>query len=463
MNDSTTTTSAQILLIEGDRSETGSLSVVLDRGAYNIVRPESLEYAMAILESSEVHVVVLTLEESQTNGAEIVRQIRYLSPFTEVIVGMPDEKSGEVARTDEAGAFDSLTGPLSPERMLSRIQKAVEYRRIRIERSLLKEQVAMRYSFDNIIGVSKEITDLKGTISRVAPTDIPILITGASGTGKELVARVIHHHSLRRNGRLVVVDCSALPENVLLGQLFETEKHAELPLLQRADGGTLILDNIGGMSTSVQDRLLAFLKDFTILDSDGRARRLDIRFVTLTSDQLDAKAESGAFAQDLLDQLSTVTIELPSLIDRADDIEILIDNFLHTIASENEEPAKTITRTAVDRLLHHSWPGNVRELENTIRRAFALCNGDQMETDDISFVGSGSDTRPRTTSEPVRRTTVSRLDDNQRSLIQRALVENDWNYTQTAQELGIGRTTLWRKVKKFNLKRDAETATSEAQ
>lgn len=460
MKQSTTKTTAQVLLVDECAGQAGSLSVDLGRGTYNIVRADSMEQALTIVEQSQIDVVALTLSNPRTDGADLVRRIRYLSPFTEVIVVAPAEGEMEMTKIDEAGAFDSLVGPLSPERMLSRIQKAVEHSLIKAERGLLREHVAMRYGFDNIVGVSKAVTEIKETIARVAPTDIPVLITGASGTGKELTARVIHHHSLRRDSRLILVDCSARSQSVMSDQLFDHEGPTGDSLLERADGGTLVLDNIEALSQPMQNRLLAFVKDFTVVDAKGSTRRLDIRFISLANVQAETTPDSSDFDQTLRDHLSPITIELPSLMDRADDIEILVDHFLRTIAAETGEPTKAITRTAVDRLLHHGWPGNIRELENTVRRAAVLCSRDTLAAEDISFVGSSSGIAQATATEPVERTPISRLDENQRTLIERALVENGWNYTQTAQELGIGRTTLWRKVKKFNLKRDGETVSS---
>ena len=404
------------------------------------------------------------LRNEQSDLADVVHRIRYISPLTEIIVVAPSGDQEEIDRADQAGAFDCIIEPISSERLLSRIQKAVQYRAIKAERGPLKEHVAMRYGFDNVVGISKVITEIKETIGRIAPTDIPIMITGASGTGKELVARVVHHHSHRRKHELVIVDC-ALPENLLDVQLFESDldrseldRPAGLSLLERADGGTLVLDKVECMPESIQERLYAFLNDFTINHPDGQSRRLDIRFVTISGVDLNTDDAKDKFNQELLDRLSTIAIKMPRLIERAEDIEILTEFFLRTIASEYGDSSKTITRPAVDRLLHHGWPGNVRELENTIRRAVALCSKDQLDIDDISFVGVDSAGQTASEQKNSQNKTVSRLDDNQRSLIQRALAENEWNYTQTAQELGIGRTTLWRKVKKYNLKKEAKPA-----
>lgn len=461
MNIFNNATSAKILLIDNTESEPKSLSVVLEQGSFNFTKVSSLEKAITALEQSEIHVAVVMMRHEQFDSSEIVRNIKHISPFTEVIVVTSPESQDEIGKVDEAGAFDSILEPVSTDRMLLRIRKAVQYRNIKLDRSFLKEQTAMRYGFDNIVGISESISELKNTIGRIAPTDIPVMITGASGTGKELVARIIHHHSNRREHEFVMVDCSALPEDMLAVQLFESDsgrsesdRSAGLSLLERADGGTLVLDSAECLDKDIQNRLESFLKNFTIYRPDGQSRRLDIRFVTIAREDLSAKVAEGEFSQYLFDKLSTIVIKLPGLAEREEDIEILTEYFLRTIASESNSLSKTITRTAIDRLHHYTWPGNVRELENTLRRAVALCGKSQLDVDDISFINSGSVEQTFPGQGINSKRTATRLDENQRSLIKRVLGENEWNYTQTAQELGIGRTTLWRKVKKYNLKKE---------
>jgi len=442
--------SINVLLLDTEQTEHSSLSVINRSKSYNLLRSSSLEETLDLIKLNEIHVAVVFLNENLPALTNIVKQIRNQSPFTEIISVSNGEDNGEVVIED--GLFDYLTTPLTKDKLNHHIQKAFEYRTFKYEHSFLRQQVAMQYSFDNIVGISKKIISLKETIKGIAPTDIPILITGSSGTGKELIARVIHHHSNHNDNKLVIVDCSAIPGNFLDNQLFgdNTTSEPMVSLLEKADKGTLLLKNIDSLTLTTQEKMLSFLKDFSIRTEQG-IKKLDIRFISTTSKNIEDMISTKEFRRDLLDRIGTIVLSVPDLAQRAEDIEILIDYFLRKITSENNRSPLSISRTAIDLLLQHNWPGNVRELENTLSRATALCNENFLEADNIVFIGSDQKIN-RLSQRLSENKPVARLDDSQKSLIKNALIGNNWNYTQTAQELGIGRTTLWRKVKKYNLK-----------
>lgn len=439
---------ARILLLDTTRTERRSLSLALSDDKYEIRETNSLESALDVLSGQEIQLLVVVYAGDLPAAPEVVRAARHRSPATEIMVVMAESSPEDVAATFEAGAFDCLPSMPPTEQLLARARRALEHRELKLRVSSVREQVAMNYTFDNVVGISKTMADLRETLARLAPTDIPLLITGPAGTGKDLCARVVHYHSERRREPVVPIDC-ATPEPVLMVELFGSRDSSERPgLIEAADGGTLLLKNIEEMPEPVQERLMAFLRTFTLGDS---GRKLDIRLLstsTVSSDQLEQVA---SLRTDLLARLNVLTVALPALRERAEDIEMLIEYFLRRIAAETGRRMLTISRAAADRLIRHRWPGNVRELENTLRRAAALTSENTLENEDIVFVSDG--TAPEATEDtgPDPRRAHRRLDENQRELIQRALVENDWNYTRTARELGIGRTTLWRKVKKFDL------------
>lgn len=441
-----------VLLLDTIQTEQSTLSVKNRSKSYNLLRSSSMEQTIELLTLKEIHVAVVFLNDNLPAPTDIGRQIRNQSPFTEIITITND--TNRICIDNDEVFFDCLTNPVSQEKLNSRIQKAFEHRTYKRERNFLRQQVAMQYSFDNIIGISKKITTLKETIKGIAPTDIPILITGSSGTGKELVARVIHHHSLHNNQNFVIVDCSAIPDNLLEKQLFGTDVISESSikeacLLEQAHQGTLLLKNIDSLSLKTQEKLITFFKNFSI-NAETDTKKLDIRFICTTSNNLEEQISSKEFRRDLLDRIGTIILNIPRLARRAEDIEILIEYFLRKISADNNRNSLSISRTAIDLMLQHDWPGNVRELENTLSRAAALCNNNFLEADNIIFIGSNQNmNRISRISESKP---IARLDDSQKTLIKNALIENNWNYTQTAQELGIGRTTLWRKVKKYNLK-----------
>ena len=439
-----------VLFLDLEQSEQSTLSVINKSKSYNRLRCSSMDQATELLKMKEIHVAVVSINKSLPAATEIVKQIRNLSPFTEIIAF-----NNEANKTDavcEDGLFDTLYPPISKEGLNHHIQKAFEYRTYKYERSLLRQQVAMQYSFDNIVGISKKIITLKETIKGIAPTDIPTLITGNSGTGKELIARVIHHHSHFSRQKLVIIDCSALPGDLLENQLFGSDiiSNSEVCLLEQAHKGTLLLKNIDSLPMTTQEKLISFFKDFLTYTNTG-TKKMDIRFISTTTKNLEEMISTKVFRRDLLDRIGTIVINVPTLSQRAEDIEILTEYFLRKIAADSHRKSLSISRIAVDILLQHDWPGNVRELENTLSRAAALCNNDSLEMDNIVFIGFDQKMN-RLSQRIIETKSVARLDESQKSLIQNALIENNWNYTQTAQELGIGRTTLWRKVKKYDLK-----------
>jgi DNA-binding NtrC family response regulator len=367
----------------------------------------------------------------------------------------------------QSGARDYLTTSCTRDGLDQHILKALEHGRMKQELTNLRQHVAMSYGFDNIVGLSKPITKLKETIKRIAPTDITVAIYGPSGSGKELLARVIHHHSQRRKGNFVTVDCASIPETLFDSELFGEEStddratgYTGQSLLAEANGGTIFFDDVDRLPPSVQPRLMNFLKHFTVRPTgEPEPTKIDVRVMSATSKNLEAMVEEGCFSKELYYQLSVLPLTLPPLSQRLEDVELLTEYFLRRQACEMDRPLFEVTRRALDLLISHTWPGNVRELENTLRRATALCQNNCIDADDILFIGTetATETEEETTEKTELRSKSGLLDEGQRSIIIKALAENDWNFTQTAQELGIGRTTLWRKVKKYNLKKETVT------
>jgi len=381
-------------------------------------------------------------------------------PHTGVlVVTTPDGADRDAAALD-VGAADYLVTPSSPTHTMAVIRRALKLRRMRSELSTLRQTVAMAHGFDNLVGLSEPMVKLKETARKLAPTDITLLITGPAGSGKELLARVMHHHSRRRCAAFVAVDFSALPEALVAEMLFGRDASRAndiITLSESAHGGTLFLDNIEAVPLSLQARLAQFLKDFTIVAGDGITRRkIAVRIIASANHDPAEKAAEGHYDAELYRLLSEIKLALPPLSKRVEDIELLTDYFLRRRATElGDEPVR-VSRETLDKLSAYGWPGNVRELENCLRRAVALCPGDELLPQDISFFGPADDVAVvRERHILTTKRSGGRLADTQRSIITRALEDNDWNFTQTAQELGIGRTTLWRKVKKYQLKRES--------
>ncbi len=448
-----TNRTARILLLDPQQTERRSLSLAFTRDPYQMIETNTLDSAFEALRADDIHLFVIRHTDALPEPAELVRRARRIDPAVEIIAVLPEAASADVAAVLAAGAFDCLPALPSTEEMMVRSRRALEHRSLKLHTTAAREEIAMSYSFDNMVGISRTAGEIRDTMARLAPTDIPVLICGAPGTGKDLCAHILHHHSERRDHALVTVDC-ATPEPVLSIELFGGDTPG---LLEQADNGTLFLKNIESMPSDVQERFLQFLKNPTYATDGRQASVRLLASTTETADELDA---SDRVRTDLLIRLNTFIINLPTLRERAEDIEILAEYFLRRISAESERPTLQVTRSAADRLIRYSWPGNIRELENTLRRAAALTSADTLDSDSIVFVSGGVSvtSSPPPKDERAASAGHRRLADNQRDLIERALIDNNWNFTKTAQELGIGRTTLWRKVKKYNLKSESVTS-----
>ena len=453
-----------VLLIDTDGTAPRSLSLDIGKEKYRIKVAASADAALEILVREPFDIVLIDNAANQTSALEAIKRIRLSCLYTEVIVLTESSDDRMAIQVLEAGAFDCISKPYSNEQLLLRLRRAAEHRRMRQELIALRQEAAMSCSFDNLVGISETMTQLKETIRRIAPTDIPVLITGAPATGKGLLARVIHHHSNRRRGPFVRVDCAGVDGTRLETTLFgpaESTPHLQRAglsaALEKADGGTLFLDAVDRMPLSIQSRLLRFLQDFKVkLATSGAERKVDLRTIATSEKDLSALAAEGRFREDLLNRLSAISVKIPTLIERIEDIELLTDHLLRRIAADSNKKQPTISRQALDKLSGHTWPGNVQELENSLKRAMVLCVGDHLDAGDFSFVASGhrGNADSRMSPSSVLTAADSLLEDNQRAVIKKSLADNNWNFTQTAQALGIGRTTLWRKVKKYDLKRD---------
>lgn len=464
MNESFDTKAISILVVDDEAATRRLLQGTLGTHGYPVYEAESIETAKAEMSARTIDLVLSDLRLGQESGLDVIKLVRRDYPEAEIILVTGYASIESAVEAMRSGAYDYLTKPVSPEELLLRVQKAIERKLMRQELTALRQHVAMSYGFDNIVGISKPIQQIKETAKRIAPTDITVLITGGSGTGKELFARAIHYHSNRRSGKFIPIDCSAVPEGLLESELFGHVKgsftHAvatKKGLFEEADGGTLFLDELSNMPQSTQVKLLRFLQDSEVRPVGSViSRKVNVRILAATNKDLRALVAEGSFREDLYYRLNVIPLTLPSLTERAEDIEILVEYFLRKIANDAGGHSLSISRAAIDLLLAHTWPGNVRELENTLKRGAALCASGRIEADDIIFI-SGEKVAPKAENGPAVSTLTLKgglLDSGQRSLIIKALNDSEWNYTKAAAELGIGRTTLWRKLKKYNLTRE---------
>lgn len=465
MINSATDRQMKILVIDDEDSARRILVLLLRQQNYLVSSAATVPQGIKELENNEVDLVITDLKIGSRSGVEILKLVETSFPDVESILLTAYGSIEGAVEAIHAGAFDYMTKPYDNEQLLIRVKKALERKLMREELTALREHVAMSFGFDNIIGISHSMTELKETAKRIAPTDITVLITGDSGTGKELIARAIHHHSRRRTGRFVAIDCSAIPEHLLESELFGHTKGAftsahqtRVGLLEEAHGGTVFFDELSNMPASIQVKLLRFLQDFIIRPvGSSETKKIDIRVIGASNQDLAEMVSEGTFRQDLYYRMNVLPIHLPPLSRRKEDIEILTEYLLRKIATEMKRSPLTISRNAATALLNHSWPGNVRELENTLKRAVALSLSDHLDIQDIIFVRGESRNATVLGQERPGKLILKGgklLHNSQKDIILQALSEHNWNYTRTAAQLGIGRTTLWRKIKKFDLGRE---------
>ncbi|RKX25028.1 MAG: sigma-54-dependent Fis family transcriptional regulator, partial [Candidatus Zixiibacteriota bacterium] len=335
-------TSGTILIVDDETGIRRSLAILLGSANYAIMEAEALETAIVLLNNNDIDLAVIDMRLGDESGIDLVKQIKQNHPNTESVLLTAYGSIESSVEAMKAGAYDYVTKPFSDSELLLRVSKALERKKMKEEIITLRQHVAMSYGFDNIVGISKQITQVKETARRIAATDITVLITGASGTGKELFARAIHHHSHRRNGPLVAVDCSAIPETLLESELFGHVKGAftsassdKKGLFEEADGGTLFLDEVSNMPAPIQVKLLRFLQDSVIRQvGSSTSRKVDVRILAASNRDLATMVSQGEFREDLYYRLNVIPLNLPSLMERAEDIEILTEYFMRKIADE---------------------------------------------------------------------------------------------------------------------------------
>jgi DNA-binding NtrC family response regulator len=443
----------QLVTVFADTAEVRTrLTACLTSAGFAVCPVESLESLAA---ASARHVPGLVCCELSVKRLGDLPQLKLASRGAQILlIGDAEqvEAAGKLATTD---AFALVNWPLAETGFLVTVQRALEQHRLRQETFTLREQIAMHFGFDNVIGNSDIIMSLKASAQRVANTDIPVMLTGPSGSGKNLLARTIHYHSPRRYNQFQLFDCSVIPPDIQEAELFgETTPDGSRPgLLEKSDCGTLLIDNVDRMAEALQVRLQQFLQTQKLTrPADNRTLKLDIRFLSATAVDPAEIISRRLLREELFYRLNVVTLTVPSLVARRGDIPMLTEYFLRSQA-DHAATFEGFSEEALELMERHNWPGNVRELQSTVKRAAAMARGPLITEREISFLGDSAGTG-RTRTGPLRSTLTIKgglLDTGQRSLIVKALNDNDWNYTRTAAELGIGRTTLWRKIKKYKL------------
>lgn len=451
----------KVLLIDDEVNVLKVLSANLHSAGYEVFTAMAAEEALQKLTNIALDCIIADYKLPGMSGVDFIEILKKRAITTPIIVLTAYGSIEKAVDAMKKGAFNYLTKPVNIDALLTVISQAIDKHRLQIENIQLKNQLKERHSYKNIIGKSKAMQEVFKLIELVAMSNSNVLIIGQSGTGKELIAKAIHYASARAKMPFVTIDCTALPEELLLSELFGHEKGSftgayeqKLGQIELADKGTVFLDEIGELSPAVQSKFLRFLQERDFLRVGGRQRiKVDVRVIAATNKDLADLVQKGAFREDLFYRLNVVTIRVPALKDRKEDIILLANHFLNKFNEQNKKHIKEIDPEVINVLLDYSWPGNVRELENVIERAVVLCTS---ETITLQYLPKGL----RELTMPPSTTVLSRgnLLETERQLILSALKQTNWNQTKAAEILGITRKQLRTKMKNHNLLTTAEDA-----
>ena len=449
------TKKARILVVDDEAPMRESLKDWLMEEGYEVGLANSGQEAIAMAQKKSWDVILLDLKMPGMDGIETLQHLKGKEVNTEAeILMMTAYATVDTAvQAMKEGAFDYLVKPFSPDEIEMQIKKIVTHRELVLENILLRQKLEERSGYDEIVGKSDAMQKIYDLISQVAPTDSTVLITGESGTGKELIAQAIHGNSQRCYMPFVAVSCGALPDSLLESELFGYEKGAftgadytKKGRFELADKGTLFLDEIGDISLKTQVDLLRVLqqKEFRRLGGQEEIK-VDVRVLAATNQDLKKAIFENRFREDLFYRLNVISIHVPPLRERKEDVPLLAKAFIHRYCLElNKEPVQ-ITSPAMQLLMDYDWPGNVRELENVIERALVIGRGQEIVTDDLPFSRKelGAEAFPKS------------LKLMEKIHIKKILEEMDWNISKAARVLEIDRQTLYNKIEKYHIEKES--------
>jgi len=446
---------AQILIVDDELIARENLEHVLRKEGYEVVAEESGAAALAILKKREFDLVMTDLRMQQVDGMQILERTKKLYPDTEIIMITGYATVTSAVEAMQKGAYHYLPKPYKIDEVRILVRQALEKRSLLREVAELRQQVRSQKGLPLLIGKSPKMIGLTKTIAQIAPTDCNIMITGETGTGKELVARSIHYLSNRAERRFLAINCGAFSEELLANELFGHEKEAftgargiKKGLLEVASGGTIFLDEVGEMPTTMQVKLLRVVQERTMLRVGGTEEiPIDIRIIAATNKNLKKEIEQGSFRQDLYYRLNVISLHVPPLAERKDDIPLLGYHFLNKFSESQGKKIDKISDEVMEILLSYEFPGNIRELENIMERAVALADGSiielrhlPMDLQQVKFV--------RLKRQQAQRLVT--LEENEKEYIMWVLDQVSDNKTKAAEILGIDRVSLWRKLKRYD-------------
>jgi DNA-binding NtrC family response regulator len=448
----------RILIVDDELIVRESLGNWLKEEGYSVDTSDNGMDALEKIKSQGRDLVIADVKMPGMDGIELLERCKKVDPDLQVLVMTAYASIDTAVQAMKKGAFDYIVKPFNPEDVTRIIQRALKFKMLEQENILLKKVLEKKYGIDEIIGKSKKMEEVFELIRTVAESEVVVMIRGESGTGKELIARAIHANSKRKYGPLIALSCGALPDTLLESELFGYERGAftgaqfsRKGRIEMADGGTLFLDEIGDISPKTQVDLLRVLQEKIVYHlGSSTPTKVDVRIISATNRDLEKAIQDGTFREDLYYRLNVVTINIPPLRDRKEDIPLLANHFFKKFVVVNSKKIIGISGEAMDMLTDYHWPGNVRELENVIEHAVVVCKNNEITPGDL----------PNTVKESARVKAASHGPSSPKTLevlekqhIMEVLDRNKGNISKSAKDLGIDRVTLYNKIKKYEIEK----------
>lgn len=444
----------KVLVVDDEKAIRDSLKIILEDEGYFADTAGDGEEALQKIKEQNFDIVISDIKMPKLDGMQLLDQVSKLSPDTFFIIMTAFASVNTAIDALRKGAFDYLIKPVEFDDLLIRIKRLISYKKLSSENKFLRQRISSEEKFDNLVGKSEPMMKVFKLIKQVAPTNSNVLISGKSGTGKELAAKAIHYNSKRKDNVFLPINCGAISENLIESELFGHKKGAftgatedKQGLFKVADGGTLFLDEIGDLPLNMQVKLLRAIEDKEFLPVGGtKSISTDVRIIAATNQNLYEKTKVGEFREDLFYRLNVVEIKLPSLNDRKDDIPLLVNHFIEKYCNEMGKKILGVDNETMKKLISYDWRGGVRELENIIERAVIFAGGDKITVEDLSdYVrgSSGSHGYPDGLKDALKKF--------EREHILKTIKKFDYNKDEAAKALSIGLSSLYRKMEELNI------------
>jgi DNA-binding NtrC family response regulator len=454
-------TAGRILVVEDHETERRAILQILKSEGFTVFGAEDADKAMGYVDEN-IDVVLSDLEMGDVSGIGLLQLWKQRNPDTQFILVTGHSSINSVVEAMKSGAYHYVTKPINADELILLIKRAVDSIHKDKELDNLRRRLDQKFGLDQIIGQSKQMKDVFAKIQRAAPTDSTVLILGESGTGKELVAQALHHNSNRKKGPFVAVNIAAVPSTLVESELFGHVRGAftgatdrRMGRFEQADGGTLFIDEVGDFEIALQAKLLRVLETLTVTPVGGHEdRKVNVRVIAATSRDIRKMVEEGTFREDLYYRLNVITVLLPPLRQRPDDVPILVDHFLREISSTKNTQPRRVSPEVMRRFTTYRWPGNVRELRNALESMMVLADGETLTENDLPeriAAASAELVAPREIPTNVTMEELEKL------AIIKALDQCAGNRTHAANRLGISVRTLQRKLRQYELERGPES------